>query len=384
MNEVYLDNSATTPPFEEVLDYLHQLQLDYYGNPSSLHKKGLEAEKKMEEARQTLATCLRTHPGEIIFTSGGTEANNLAIKGLAYRYQRRGNHLVTTPIEHPSSWLAFQKLEDEGFRVSYAPVFSDGKIDVSRLTELIDQNTILVNLILVNNEIGTVQETADIVNKIKEKNSQALIHADGVQALGKIKLHPRELGLDALSLSSHKLHGPKGVGALWLNKATKITPLLQGGEQEQGVRPGTENFPGIAGFGKAVELYFNYHFKQIDFLRELKREFINKITPYLEVQINGPSLEEGAPHILNLSFPGVKSEVLIRTLEEQGVYASPGSACHSRNPRPSHVLTALGYNQERIDGAVRFSFSTFNHREQIEYAASKVVSCTKELQRLMI
>jgi len=381
--EVYLDNSATTPVFPEVLEYIYNIQLYNYGNPSSLHLKGIEAEKEMEAARKSIAAILRCSPREIVFTSGGTESNNLAIKGLSSRNQRRGKHLITTPIEHPSALNSFKQLEHDGFAVSYVPVAYDGAIDLDRLLALVNSHTILVSFIHVNNEIGTTQDLSSIVNALKEKFPQVLVHLDCVQSLGKIKLHPGELGLDALSMSSHKIHGPKGAGALWIREGANILPLFNGGDQEQEIRPGTENVPGIVGFGKAVQYYIDHYEGEIPGLQELKIEFMEKLTPFLEVKINGPALEEGAPHILNLSFPGIQSEVLIRSLEEQGVYCSPGSACHSRKPQPSHVLNALGLPKERIDSAIRFSFSVLNTREEIDYAAKKVVSCVNELSALM-
>ncbi len=384
MNEVYLDNSSTTPPFKEVLDHMYHLQLSCYGNPSSLHYKGIEAEKSMENSRKIIASFLQASPEELIFTSGGTEANNLAIKGLAYRHLRRGTHLITTPIEHPSSLNAFQQLAQEGFRVSYVQLHPDGSVVLPHLLSLIDSQTTLVSIIHVNNEIGTIQDLPKLAEAIKEKSSPPLVHFDGIQSLGKLPLLPHEHKIDALSLSAHKVHGPKGAGALWLKAGTKITPLFQGGDQEQRLRPGTENTPGIAGFGHALYCLNHQYQHQGSRLSRLKHKFWELITSSVEVNLNGPEPSKGAPHILNLSFPGVKAEVLIRSLEQHRIYVSPGSACHSRHPEPSHVLTALGHSRERIDEAVRFSFSVLNTEKEIEYAAEKVATTVKELREFFL
>ncbi len=382
MEEIYLDNCSTTPLFTEVMEAMYKAQLQY-GNPSSLHFKGIQAEKYVEEARKIIAGALKASPEEIIFTSGGTEANNLAIKGLAYRHYRKGSHLITTPVEHPSALNTFQQLQQEGFSVSYMRIDQDGYIDLDYLKTMLSNNTTLVSFIHVNNETGTIQNIKNICRMVKDFNPNILVHADGVQALGKIPLRPGQYNLDALTISAHKIHGPKGTGALWIKNGVLLQPLFQGGNQENNLRPGTENVAGITGFGKAVSEYINSYAGKVANLHRFKHLFFQELKEKVEVYINGPELKQGAPHIINLSFPGIKSEVLIRSLEEQGIYSSPGSACHSRNNQPSHVLVSLGLNKERIDGAVRFSFSVLNTEEEIEYSAKQVAHCVKDLQKLV-
>jgi len=382
MKEIYLDNCATTPPLAEVIETMYYTQ-GTFGNPSSLHAKGIEAEKQIEETRKILGQALQVSSGEIIFTSGGTEANNLAVQGLAYRNSRKGKHLVTTPIEHPSVLNAFQHLERLGFLVSYLQVDREGYVDKEHLSSLLNRETTLVSIIYVNNETGTIQEIGEIARLIKAQDPSILVHVDAVQALGKLSLASFRKFVDAFSISAHKIHGPKGAGALWLKEGVHLQPLFQGGDQEKGLRPGTENVPGIVGFGKAVQEYTGRLREKAARLQQLKDRFNRGLEEHIEFFVNGPPPEKSAPHIINLSFPGVKSEVLIRMLEDKGIYSSPGSACHSRRSQASHVLTALGLEKERIEGAVRFSFSVLNSEEDIDYAVEQVAACVKELQKLV-
>lgn len=384
MMEVYLDSCATTPLFEEVSDYMASVQSRYYGNASSIHGKGLETERLINLARLEVAGALGVEPAEVIFTSGGTESNNMAIKGIARRHHRRGKHIITTPIEHPSSLYACQQLEKEGFVVSFTEVDEKGQIVLQRLKEMITPQTTLVNIIHVNNEIGTVQDITAIGDAINEINPRTVFHVDAVQSFGKVPLDPSRSMIDALSISAHKIHGPKGTGALWLKKGVDIQPLLQGGDQEKGLRPGTENPVGIAGFGKAVSIYFAHRDEHIKKMKELKISFAEKLYRSLPVEINGPSLRDGAPHVLNLCFGNVRGEILVHALEEDGIYASPGSACHSRRPEPSHVLVAIGLEEQRIHSSLRFSFSPLNTVAEIEYAARKIVAKVKDLQEIMM
>lgn len=381
--EVYLDNSATTPLYNEVIEYMASVQADYYGNPSSLHRKGVEAEREINRARREVAAVLGVSPEEIFFTSGGTESNNMAIKGIAHRYHRRGKHVVTTEIEHPSVMNTFRQLEQEGFNVSFARVNEDGIVDHEHLISLLDAQTTLVSVIYVNNETGVIQDHAGLGRAIKKKNKNIVFHVDGVQALGKVKLSPMDDMVDLLSLSAHKIHGPKGAGALWIRKGTALQPLFQGGDQEKGLRPGTENLAGIAGFGKAVSLIFSDTEKQIKRIAEMKNMLYNKLNESLDIKLNGPPVEKGAPHILNLSFRGIKGEVLVHALEEQGIFSSPGSACHSRRPEPSHVLAAMGTGEEDIKSALRFSFSSFNTSAEVEHAAGVITDSVKNLREIM-
>ncbi len=383
MQEVYLDNSATTPMYKEVIEFMSSIQSHVYGNPSSLHRKGLEAEKEVKHARNNIAYALGAVPEEIIFTSGGTESNNIAIKGAAYRYNRKGKHIITTPIEHPSTLTSIRQLQSEGYEVSFLNINEDGTLDLTHLENLIRPHTILISINHVNNETGTIQNLSHIGKTIREKNSQAIFHVDGVQALGKLKIDLLESNIDLLSLSAHKLHGPKGVGALWVKKGIDLHPLFQGGDQEKKLRPGTENVAGIAGFGKAVSLYFINMREHTEHISQLKNILYANLKDFLEIKINGPSIEESAPHILNVLFPGIKGEILLHYLEEKGVFVSTGSACHSRRPDPSHVLTAIGLEKEETEASLRFSLSSFNTSGEIEYASQAIITCVQDLQELM-
>lgn len=380
MSEIYLDNCATTRPYNEVVDYMSELSLNMYGNPSSLHYKGIEAANLLKEARRNIARVLMGKENEIYFTSGGTESNNLAIRGAAYRHRRRGKHLITTAVEHSSVLNSFRRLQKEGFEVDYLPVNKQGHISLEELDRSIRPDTILVSINHINNEIGTIQPLEQIGNLLKQRNPGILFHADGVQSFCKLPLDLKIWQVDLFSCSAHKIHGPKGVGALWIRSGTHLTPLLEGGGQEKTLRSGTENVAGIAGFGLAATLSEQQREQTADLVCSLKfKLFQGLLEQNLKVELNGPPLEESAPHILNLSFPGVKGEVLLHALEEHEMLASAGSACHSRNPVPSHVLKALGLNDQQLTGALRFSFSSFNDHQQIESAIRHIAGAVKQL-----
>ncbi len=380
MSEIYLDNCATTRPYKEVVDYMSELSLNMYGNPSSLHYKGIEAANLLKEARRNIARVLMGKENEIYFTSGGTESNNLAIRGAAYRHRRRGKHLITTAVEHSSVLNSFRRLQKEGFEVDYLPVNKQGHISLEELDRLIRPDTILVSINHINNEIGTIQPLEQIGNLLKQRNPGILFHADGVQSFCKLPLDLKIWQVDLFSCSAHKIHGPKGVGALWIRSGTHLTPLLEGGGQEKTLRSGTENVAGIAGFGLAATLSEQQREQTADLVCSLKfKLFQGLLEQNLKVELNGPPLEKSAPHILNLSFPGVKGEVLLHALEEHEMLASAGSACHSRNPVPSHVLKALGLNDQQLTGALRFSFSSFNDHQQIESAIRHIAGAVKQL-----
>ncbi|NLA27686.1 MAG: cysteine desulfurase [Firmicutes bacterium] len=380
MTEIYLDNSATTRPFDEVIELLGYIQRENYGNPASLHARGVAAEKLINEARHNIASLLRCRKDEIFFTSGGTESNNLALKGAAYRHKKRGSHIITTQIEHPSVLNCCRSLEKEGFIVDYLPVNSQGYLDLAQLSGMIGKDTILVSTIHVNNEIGTIQPLGKIGEIIKERNPQTLYHIDGVQSFAKIPASLQHWKADLYSFSSHKIHGPKGVGALWVRKGVPLEPLFQGGGQEKGLRPGTENTACIAGFGLASRINgANLEENKARFYR-LKELFYRGLQQKdLDFYLNGPPLEDAAPHIINLSFPGIKAEVLLHALEEDQIYVSSGSACHSRHPEPSHVLAATGIDKSLLSGSLRFSFSSFNDEKQIDRVIERVVSAAREL-----
>ena len=380
MPEIYLDNSATTRPLEAVIELMQQIYRSAYGNPSSLHAKGVEAERLLKEARARLASLLNSREDEIIFTSGGTESNNQAIKGAALRHRRRGNHIITTAIEHPSVLNSCRYLESLGFKVTYLPVDSAGYIDLGELQRLVGEQTVLVTLAHVNSEIGTIQPLREIGAIIKERNPATLFHVDGVQSFGKLPVDLAQWQADLFSFSSHKIHGPKGVGALWVKRKTLLQPLLHGGDQEGTLRPGTENVPGIAGFGLAAVMAAENMAASAAAVRELKQLLYRELVQAgLEVELNGPPLAEGSPYIINLSFRGVMAETLLHALEGEGVFASSGSACHSRRPEPSHVLQAIGVKQEGLTGALRFSFSRFNTAAEVAAAAAVTAKAVREL-----
>ncbi len=366
--EAYLDNSATTQAFQTVCDKVVQMMSQDYGNPSSLHRKGMEAEQHVRMAREIIAGSLRVSEKEIFFTSGGTESNNLAIIGAAMANRRAGNHIITTPIEHASVSAVMGFLEEQGFTITYLPVNQYGIVNLRALEQAICKDTILVSVMYVNNEIGAVQPIEAISQVIRRKKPDVLFHVDAIQAYGKFVIRPRRQGIDLLAASGHKIHGPKGVGFLYVRDKVKIKPLLFGGGQQNGLRSGTENVPGAAGLGEAVrEIYKNYELK-VDYLYHLKERFTKGVLKLEGTRINGPMYRDGAPHIVSVSFDGVRSEVLLHALEDQGVYASAGSACSSHHPMPSATLKSIGLEKEYLESTLRFSFGAFTRVEEIDYA----------------
>ncbi len=382
VKEIYIDNSATTKPHKEVIDIMATISLKDYANPSSLHIMGIEAEKHIKMTREIIAESLKVKPKEILFTSTGTESNNIAIIGAALANKRRGNHLITSVIEHPSVLNTFKFLEDSGFDVSYIPVNKEGIVNIEELKSAIKDETILISLMHVNNEIGSIQPIEKVRDILNEKKSKALYHVDAVQSYGKLIFNIRNLSIDLLSISSHKIHGPKGIGALYVKEGTLINPIIFGGNQEFGMRSGTENTSGIVGFGKAVEINFQSlktNIKKIESLKNgFKKEIINNIE---DTYINGLSNENTAPHILNISFPGIKSEVLLHALEDKKIYVSTGSACSSGRTRHSHVLSALGIPIDQIESAIRFSFSILNKEEEIKYVIEQLKIIVQDLRK---
>lgn len=363
--EIYFDNSATTRPFEEVADFMREVTLNSFGNPSSLHRKGIEAEKLVLKARERIAVSLGVETREIIFTSGGTESNNLAIRGYLEANPRKGKRILTTGIEHPSVLEVYKYLSLHGYEIDYINVDKTGIIDLNDLESKIDCNTALISIISVNNEAGTIQPIEDIVKIRNSRNKDAVLHSDAVQGYGKIGLLPKKTGVDMLSLSSHKIHGPKGVGAIYINKSLKIKPVVFGGGQENMLRSGTENVPGICGFGLASEIIFKNINENTCKIKKMKNFFIEQLAGSFDnTRINSP--ENSSPYILNASFRGVKSEVLLHHLEERNIYVSTGSACSSRKNIHSHVLKAMKLDTADIDGAIRFSFSSFNEMADVE------------------
>jgi len=384
MAEIYLDNSASTRPYPEVIDFMATILDRNYGNPSSLHGKGVEAEKLLEEARRRIASFFNEREEEIYFTSGGTEANNLAIKGAALRNKNRGNHLITSQVEHPSVLNCFRYLEEkEGFKVDYLPVDSTGLVNPEQVREHVNENTVLVSIMHVNNEVGTIQPLEEIGPLVKTGNPSALFHVDAVQSFARMHLDITAWQADLVSCSAHKIHGPRGSGCLWVKKGTLLQPLFHGGGQEKELRPGTENVPAAAGFGLAARLTGESRQRKAAATGSLKLSFYQALEKSgIEFYVNGPSPEDGAVHIINLSFPGLPSEVLLHSLEERGIFASAGSACHSRKPEPSHILQALQINDDKLYSALRFSLSCYNSEQEMEFAAARTVEAYRELQSM--
>ncbi|NMB35216.1 MAG: cysteine desulfurase [Firmicutes bacterium] len=382
LREVYLDNSATTQVYPEVIKTMQQIMGEKFGNASSLHRRGTEAERILQASRRAIAGILGAKNEEITFTSGGTESNNLAVLGIARHYLRRGRHLLTTAIEHASVLEPFKQLEREGFSVSYLLPDERGIISPREVTAALTPETTLVSIMHVNNEIGSIQPLSQIAAAIKTKNPATILHVDAVQSFCKLPLSPEALGIDALSISAHKIHGPKGVGALYLRAGTLLEPLFRGGGHEKGLRPGTENIPGIAGLALAAQMGIKDRKVKASHLQNLKEKLINVIqSEHPRVKLNGPRMEEGAPHIFNLSFPGFKGEIILHALEQKGIYVSTSSACHAGSKDPSHVLKALGLKKESLEGALRFSLSYLNTAEEIAYAATQINAVIHKLKK---
>ncbi len=368
-NEIYLDNSATTRPYDEVVQYLTEVSRDFYGNPSSLHTKGIEAERLLKKSRAQIASILKADSKEIFFTSGGTESNNMAILGYLRANPRAGKHIITSEIEHPSVLEVFKQLSSEGYRVDYIPVDSNGIIKLDILRKAADKDTALLSFMYTNNEVGSNQPILEIAKIKKELCPSAVLHIDAVQAFGKTELLPASMSIDLMSLSSHKIHGPKGIGALYIKKGVRVKPILLGGGQETSLRSGTENVPGICGFGLAAEITSKNMADSFKKVSELKCRLINGIRENIEAAvINSP--DAALPYIINVSFPDLKAEVLLHHLEQRNIFVSTGSACSSHKSSTSHVLKAMGVSPKAIDGAIRFSLSADNSFQEIDETIS--------------
>ena len=365
--EVYLDNSATTRCFDEVAALMTQIMCEDYGNPSSLHRKGVQAEKYIRYAKDVIARNLKVNEKENFFTSGGTESDNLALTGCAYANCRSGRHLITTQIEHPAILQTMKHLEEDGFRVTYLPVDEKGCIRLEDLERAITGETILVSIMHTNNEVGSLQPIEEAGALIKRMNSKILFHVDAVQGYGKFRIYPKKMKIDLLSVSGHKIHGPKGVGFLYVDEKVKIKPILFGGGQQNGIRSGTENVPGVAGLAKAVEMTYANLDQEVEKLYQIKKVFVEGLKKIDDVIINGHADETGAPHVVSVSIRGVRSEVLLHALEDKNIYVSAGSACSAHKPQPSATLKAMGIEQDLLGSTVRFSFSIFTTMEEINY-----------------
>lgn len=367
-----MDNSATTRCSDRACQLMVDLLTKDYGNPSSLHMKGIEAERFVETAKKKIAKTLRVSEKEIIFTSGGTESNNLAIIGAAMANRRAGNHIITTSIEHASVENPMEFLKEQGFEITYLSVDENGIISLEELEEAVMEQTIFVSMMQVNNEIGAIEPVAEAAELIKKKNPATLIHVDAIQSYGKMYIYPKKLGIDMLSVSGHKIHGPKGSGFLWVREKTKLKPLILGGGQQKGMRSGTENVPAIAGLGEAAEeIYENLDEKRAH-LYGLKQRFIDGIEKLEGTHVNGKTGEDSAPHIVSVSFEGIRSEVLLHSLEDRGIYVSSGSACSSNNHAGKHkgskTLRNIHLKENLLDSTLRFSFSVHTTEEEIDYA----------------
>ena len=380
--EVYLDNSATTRAYPEVGELVYKVMCRDYGNPSSMHRKGVEAEHYVKDAKETIAKSLKVNAKEIFFTSGGTESDNLALIGVARANKRRGNHLITSSIEHPAILNTMRHLEEEeGFRVTYLPVDAAGRIRLDALKEALCEDTILVSVMYVNNEVGTVQPIEEAVQMVKAYDPQIIFHSDAVQGYGKYRIYPKRMGIDLLSASGHKIHGPKGIGFLYIGEKVKITPIVYGGEQQKNIRSGTENVPGIAGLGLASEMIYKDLDMKVALMRDLKAYFIEGLKKIDRTVIHGLTDEGSAPHIISAGIAGIRSEVLLHTLEEKGIYVSSGSACASNHPAISGVLKGIGAAQEYLDATLRFSMSEFTTKEEIDYTLETLYNCVPMLRK---
>ncbi|MCI8887096.1 MAG: cysteine desulfurase [Hungatella sp.] len=366
--EVYFDNSATTRVFDSVKDIVVKTMTEDYGNAAAKHRKGVEAERYIKEARAVIAGSLKVQEKEIIFTSGGSESNNMALIGTALANKRQGNHIISTGVEHSSVYNTLGFLEDMGFEVTYLPVDHKGHISLEALKEAIRPETILVSVMYVNNEVGAVEPVEEISRVIKECRPSALFHVDAIQAYGKYEIRPKRQGIDLLSVSGHKLHGPKGVGFLYVGEKVKIKPLIYGGGQQRGMRSGTENVPGVAGLGAAVKEIYQDHKNKVDYLYGLKDHLMTRLKELEGCVVNSQPGRESAPQIVSASFEGVRSEVLLHALEDRGIYVSSGSACSSTHPGISGTLKGIGVREDLLDATLRFSFGMFNTKEEIDYA----------------
>jgi len=382
--EIYLDNAATTRPDAEVVAAMVEALTAGYGNPSSLHGRGLDAERRVAAARAEVANALGVPPAWVLFTSGGTEANNLAIQGVAGSYGSRGRHLIATAVEHSSVLATLRALEARGWSATLLPVDRAGRVDPEEVRRALRPDTVLVSVMAVNNEVGTVQPLAAIARILRDARAGGrlpLLHVDAVQAFGRVPVPAADL--DLLTVSAHKVHGPKGIGALVVREGVRLQPILHGGEQQHGVRPGTENVPGIVGFGRAAALLRADGPAQAERLHRLRSRLLQRAILIDGIAVNGSLGDSAAPHILNLRVAGVRGEILVHRLEEERIYVSTGSACHSRDPQPSHVLLAMGLGREEALSSIRLSLARTTTEDEIDAAADALARVVPELRVLV-
>lgn len=370
--EAYLDNSATTKTAKEAVDIMLEAMQKDYGNPSSKHMFGVTAENYIKDAAAVFAGLLKCQEKEIIFTSGGTESNNMAIIGGALANKRRGMHVIVSSVEHSSVKEPFRYLSELGFEVEYLPVDEDGVIIMDALKNALREDTILVSTMMVNNEIGAVEPVEEMAEIIHAFNKDIIFHVDAIQSFGKYRIVPKRMGIDMLSVSGHKIHGPKGTGILYVRDKVKIKPLILGGGQQKGMRSGTENVPGIAGLGAAAKLAYTDFDAKVGRMRQVKDAFVKGIRGIEGTQVNGRTDELSAPHIVSVSFPGVRAEVLLHALEDKNIYVSSGSACSSNRPELSSTLQAIGLDKDLLDSTLRFSFCADTTIEEINYCLEAI------------
>lgn len=370
--EAYLDNSATTRCSACAKDLMVRILTEDYGNPSSLHNKGKEAEDYIRTAREQIARTLKIDGRELVFTSGGTESNNMALIGGTLANRRNGRHIITTGIEHASVLAPLDYLKELGYEITYLSVDENGQISLDELREAVREDTVLVSIMMVNNEIGALEPVEAAAKLIKEKNPGTLFHVDAIQAYGKFRIYPKKWGIDLMSVSGHKIHAPKGTGFLYIADKVKVKPVIYGGGQQKGLRSGTENVPGVAALGAAAaEAYEDFESKT-ERLYALRERLIRGVTEIEGVTVNGRTDRDCAPHIVNISIRDVRSEVMLHSLEEYGIYVSAGSACSSNKPAPSRTLQEIGLSKSAVASAIRISFCAETTEEEVDYAVEKM------------
>lgn len=380
---IYLDNCSTTRPREEVVKIISQSMVEDFANPSSLHRLGMRAEKKVKVSREYISKYLNVDSSEIYFTSGGTESNNIAIQSMVNKLKKRGKHIITTKIEHPSILNIMKNYENQGYNVTYLNVDEDGIISLEELRKNISRETILVAVMHVNNEIGSIQPIYEIKKLINETNPNTLLHVDGVQGFGKVDLSLKGIGIDSYSFSGHKIYGPKGIGGLYIDKKHTLSPIVFGGNQEKGLRSGTENLTGIVGFGEAVRIMTDNFLTESKYAFDLKKYFSDIVKEEIEdIRFNTPLNEKSSPYILNISFKYVRGEVLLHYLEDKDIYVSTSSACSSKGTEKSHVLKAISLKDADIEGAIRFCFSYENTMEDIDYTIQILKESISEIRQI--
>ena len=395
MKEIYLDNSATTAVLPEIAELMTKIYTQDYGNPSSMHNKGVEAEKYIKEAKAQIAKVMKARDAEILFTSCGTESDNMAISGAAHALKRKGDHIITTAVEHPAVLRCMEALEKEGYRITYLGTDKNGVISLDELKEAITDKTILVSIMHVNNEIGSVMPIEEAGALIKSIDRDILFHVDAVQSYGKFRIYPKKMNIDMLSVSGHKIHGPKGTGFLYINEKVKIEPLILGGGQQGNMRSGTENVAGIAAIGMSSKIMYENLDEDVSRMYGLKKRLIRGLTKIEGVTINGvadlkdESITEaendpkilGAPHVISVSVKDVRAEVLLHALEEKGVYISAGSACSTHKKTESATLKAIGLDKKLLGSTVRFSLSILTTEEEIDEAVTAFTEIVPVLRR---